>query len=374
MSILKRGTTIMSTNNIVKFDTVSHRVIHCLDFMYSEFIPINSNEVNEQSQKKLHGIMKQIIDKLYENPGLLNLSDDKDESFEWWQVNNMKPELDKVYQSIFKGLYEFYKFLYLSALHGEINGNCLSVSNVALKEVKANYKPQYKTLLREVGIDIDKGKSSIDILAENDILGALVLLAGKVPVNINKWTPFVLMNFACCLFVDDYDYLVAKTDAINNLDGLLVELQQRCLLNGYEQSIRRAMGASGFDFNIAFKNKIGGFLVNFSPRKNWPFAFGTINGIGQKAMIEDFDNLDKDLQKHFISICKICNGCLGCVKGGKNKIFTVNVNYDGKEYNLCPCFPKDTWESLDYELIDILFKYHKAQETYGTDWKKVSPK
>lgn len=87
----------MSVKKTANFETIAHRVIHRLSFMYSKFVPIQPKEANEQCQKKLHDLMKQLIDKLYENPGLLNLPGDKDEAYEWWQVNNMRPELDKVY-------------------------------------------------------------------------------------------------------------------------------------------------------------------------------------------------------------------------------------------------------------------------------------
>lgn len=242
--------------------------------------------------------------------------------------------------------------------------------NAALKESKASYKSQYKTLLNEIGMDIDKGKSTTKISADSDILHSLKLLAEKVPVNINKWTPYVLANFSCCSFINDFNYLVAITDAENNLNGHLLQFQERCLAEGYEQVIKCTLGASGFDFNITFQNKVGGFLIVFNPRKHWPFSFGTLNEIGEKAMLEDFESLDKELQKHFISICKTCNGCQGCTKGGKNKIFAVHVHFDGKDYNLCPSFPQHGWESYDRKLIDVLFKYHSAQEKYGIDWKK----
>jgi len=82
-------------------------------------------------------------------------------------------------------------------------------------------------------------------------------------------------------------------------------------------------------------------------------------------MLEDFENLDRDLQAHFIGICKTCNHCLVCTKGGKNKAFTVNVKYGGREYSLCPCFPQHSWDTMDEKRIDLLFKYHAAQEAYA---------
>ena len=352
----------MTIKKTKSFPTIPQRILYGLKFLYPDHPPDNS--------EKLHTLMAQIINKLYETPNFLNLNEHPDEAYEWFEVNNKKPELDKIYQSIFKSLFEFYKFLYMAALHGEINNGTLKISNVILKENKTSYKPIYNNLLNELGVSISKEKAELKITADTDILQDLKLLAKKVPVNIFPWMPYNLMGFILCSFTNDFNYVLARIDEANDLNGVLFELQKRCLENGYEQSIRSDIGASGYDFTITFKNKIGGFCLGYRPRKYQQFFFGTLNGIGEKAMLEDFENLDKDLQKHFISICKPCNDCLICTKGGKNKIFTININYDGKDYKLCPSFPCHEWETIDHELMDVLFKYHDLQEKYGTDWKK----
>ena len=352
------------------FDSISQRALYGLNLIYSDFAPVASEAVSEQAQRKLHALMGLLIDKLYERPALLNLTDHKDEAYQPGEINNMRPELDKLFQSIFKALYEFYKFLYISALHGGISGHRLSIGNAALKEHKAGYKPQYNMLLNEVEIEIMKDKAGIYIAADNELLQSLKLLAEQVPVNIDKWTPYLLAHFACCSFTNDFNYLLQRTDSINGLNGLLLELQKRCLNKGYTQSITCGMSATGIGFGISFKNAIGGFTMGFSSRSYQPFFYGTANGIGEKAMLEDFYNLDKDLQAHFIDICKTCNGCLICTKAGKNKIFAVKVTYNGKDYTLCPSYPRHGWDTINKALMDVLFKYHDAQEKYGVDWKK----
>jgi len=151
----------------------------------------------------------------------------------------------------------------------------------------------------------------------------------------------------------------------NGLNGLLIELKNRCLKRGYTHEINLSLGSTDLVFNVYFKNEIGGFHIGYNLRKYWQFSFGTINGIGEKAMLEDFDNLDDGMKRHFINICKPCSGCLICTKGGKNKIFTVPVNYDSKEYKLCPSYPRHAWETIDCGLIDTLFKYHDLQIKYN---------
>jgi len=360
----------MNTIQDMIFDTISKRSVYGLRLVYSDFTPTESNSVSEQNQKKLHETMGLLVEKLYENPALLKLPDNEDEAYQTWEVNNMKPELDKVYQTIFKSLFEFYKFLYMSALHGKIEAGCLSISNTELKANKAAYKPLYKTLFHEVGIEVSSDKAIVSICADEAVLQSLKLLAEKVPVNINKWTPFVLSNFACCSFTGDFSYLLQRIDSENNLDGLLFALQKEAIDKGYTQSMKCDMTATYIGITISFKNGVGGFQIGYNPRKYKPFQFGTANGIGEKAMLEEFCSLDEDLKEHFINICRTCNGCRGCVKGGKNEMFTTRVSYNGKDYALCPCFPNHGWDTMDRRLIDLLFKYHDAQNIYGVDRKK----
>jgi hypothetical protein len=80
-------------------------------------------------------------------------------------------------------------------------------------------------------------------------------------------------------------------------------------------------------------------------------------------MLEDFENLDKDLQKHLIGVCKTCNGCLGCTKGGRNRIFAVKVEHDGKEYNLCPDnYSRHNWETIDEDLAAALLSIMRRRK------------
>ena len=358
----------MTITPIKKFDTIAQRILYGLNFMYSEFVPIESDRANDQSQQKLHELMEQMIDTLYDNPKLLNLAENTDEAYEWYVTNNSNPELDNVYKSIFKCLFDFYKFLYISFLLGEMKGDCLAIDNKILSKNQASYKPQYKTFLNEIGISIEKSKTETMFTAENDILQSLILLAEKTPVNVEPWTPYALINFACCSFTGDFNFLLARVDKVSNLNGLLLEIQNTCLGNDYEKNIKCTFGSSGFGFSITFQNRVGGFVIGYNPRKYWQCYFGSMNSIGVKAMLEDFDNLDTDLQKHFINLCKICTGCLGCTKGGKNKIFAVKVKYDGKEYNLCnDNYARHDWETIDRDLVSVLYKYHNAQEIYGSE-------
>jgi len=351
------------------FDSLAQRVIYGLRLMYSEFAPATGTNASEKAQAKLHTLLGAMIDALYAKPSLLNLPAHPDEAFQLYELNNAKPELDKAFQAVCKELYGFYKCLYITALHGEITPQGLSVGNAALKEYKTTCKPPYQTLLAEVGLKLTKNKAGVVLTADSELLHALKLLAEQVPVNVNKWTPFVLANFAGCSFTNDFGHLLPRADAASQSDGLLLQLQSRCLAEGYTQTVQCTLSLTNIEYNICFRTQIGGFHIVYSARKRRLVHFGTLNGIGEKAMLADFANLSADLQAHFIRICAPCSHCLGCTKGGRNTVFAVDVAYEGNAYRLCPVFPQHDWEDADRPLLEVLIKYHAAQERYGTDWK-----
>lgn len=339
--------------------------------MYSEFVPIGSEKSNEQSQLKLHKLMGQMIDELYDSPESLNLTVKEDEAYEWYTTNNTNPELDKIYRLIFQNLFDFYKFMYYSFLYGIAMENCLSIDSNILSKHKASYKSIYKSFLSKFGIDVKKSKAEIVFTADYDIIQSLRLLAERTPVNKDPWTPYDIINFACCSFTGDFSYLLSRVDKVTGLNGFLLGLQSKCLENGYEQNIKGSFRTTEFVFNITFRNRVGGFVIGYNPRKYWQFYFGSLTSIGIKAMLEDFNNLDNDLQKYFVNVCKTCDGCLACTKGGKNKVFAVKVKYDDKEYCLCNNnYGRHNWATIDHDLASVLFKYHAAQEIYGIDLKK----
>jgi hypothetical protein len=328
---------------------------------HSDFSPVSSLSVTDDEQKSLHDLMRKLTDNLYENPDLLGLPTDPDDAYEWWQCNNMRPELYAVFQSIDKTLFGFYKFLYKTALNGEIEGDNLKTDIKILAENKAPFKPIYGKALSSVGLIVTKDKTQVSIVGDNGVLRALKLLAERVPTNVNKWTPFLLSEFERCAFDGSSEYTISRLDEMGGTNGLLMKLRERCLAEGYTEKLD--------GLSAQYHNGVGGFNIAYNNKRRCGILYGTLNGIGQKAMLEDFDNLSDRMKQHHTLICKKCDGCLVCTKGGKNKIFTIYVEYGGESYNLCPMFPRNNWETLDEDLMDKLFEYHALQKKYGNTKK-----
>lgn len=360
--------------NIKTFNNISQRILFSYKFAYSVFTPIVSNIISIESQRQLHLLMQKILDELYVKPELLSLPIDEDRAYPQHICNNQIPELDKLYQTVFKTLYEFYRLLYMIALYGKIAENTITITKEQLKVQKSTYKPIFLPILNTVGIEVLADKISITLIHTNgkNIFLALKLLASENQREYEQYSTYTPMNFnhnlfsfAVCSFDGNFDYLLNRIDDMYEYNGLLMSLKSECLGNGYKYITRPSLTSTFFSFAIIIRKNVGGFIFEYNPRKEWKISFGTFNGIGEKAMLDNFDNLEEDMKEHFISICRPCNGCRGCTKGGKNKVFTVRIKYNGNVSELCPMFPNHCWETIDKALIDRLIRYHDLQEIYA---------
>ncbi len=83
--------------NINTFDNISQRVLFAYKVAFSDFQPVESGEISVASQKQLHILMRELQNKLYSAPELLDLPTDEDRAFPSWACNNQLPELNKIY-------------------------------------------------------------------------------------------------------------------------------------------------------------------------------------------------------------------------------------------------------------------------------------
>lgn len=325
------------------------------------------------SEAALHTAFGNMWRALYDHPALLGLPEYADESSPWGVLNNQNKELDDKYKAVFKGIYEFWKFLQAMALTGAPVDDGLFAEKDALKAEKAVYRLAFTPLLEKGGFSARRDKAGVTLShPDAGVISAMQSLAKSARERVSdvKLLWYVnsrsLNDFMRCAFDGSWEYIIDRIDDAQQLGGALKALRTECVSRGYALSMHAECGMAGTSgFGIDFMRGVGGFHITYNPRKTQMFAFGTKNGIGEKKMLENFSSLEPDMQRYFVDICRECTGCMGCTKGGKAKPFTVNVAFDGTKHALCPQFPKHEWESLTPELSDILFRYHELQEKYG---------
>lgn len=140
------------------------------------------------------------------------------------------------------------------------------------------------------------------------------------------------------------------------------ELFEKYFEKGYKYSITKYFSNSGFWYDILIMRGVGGFKISMNMRTHCMIIFGTANGRGEKAILENMDKLPSEMQEYFLNICRKCNSCRGCIKGVLKNPLTVTVVQRGVKTELCTMFPRHDWERPDRRLIELMFEYHELQE------------
>lgn len=363
---------MMDLKNKNDFNSIAQRVLWGYRFVFSEFAPIPLQEAGEQEQRELHTCMGCLIEALYDDPGLLNLPMREDEAYN--ACYNENPELSKVYKEIFKKIYEFYRFLYVAGVWGVNEESSIRISKAMLKEHKAAYKKPFTNALAKVDIQLAADKEEIVLSCPENpkLLHTLKILATTIENRKPQVTYcayrndyYAMFDFVRCSFTGEYVYLLKRMDDLYGYDGMLMRLRKRCLAERFYEKLHLDFAPTCFCFSIKYQIKPGfGFDFAYNAMKLKQFDFGTLSGVGEKAMLEDYENLSNTVLQHFLAICQPCNELGCCTNHGKTKIQTVKVMFKGKEYKLCPRFPKHRWDEMNEELVETLFCYLEEQQKY----------
>ncbi|MDD4496459.1 MAG: hypothetical protein PHV32_19315, partial [Eubacteriales bacterium] len=76
------------------------------------------------------------IKMIYNDLTLINVGDDPDECYEYWQCNNVKPELISKMHKIEKNFFDFYEYFIKIGLFGEVSDNKLILSKSDMRIIK----------------------------------------------------------------------------------------------------------------------------------------------------------------------------------------------------------------------------------------------
>jgi hypothetical protein len=113
----------------------------------------------------------------------------------------------------------------------------------------------------------------------------------------------------------------------------------------------------GFEYKIRHT----GISARYEPLVQKPSVFGLCIPNGLKTYLDVFDSMDKQVQNFIVSHTKKCDNCRYCVQTDKTKsrpLAYIKIDYEQKEYNLCPYFPGYSycWTNINDDLADQLIK------------------
>ena len=134
---------------------------------------------------------------------------------------------------------------------------------------------------------------------------------------------------------------------------------------GYDIQMKARLGNNGLDAGVCCENGVGGICLSYEFKRFSPLNINSKTSIGYKAVMEDFNNQDDDVQAYIIENSAKCTGCKQCTKGKEVPIYAQKLNYQGKVYIKCPLYPSNCWTSVDKTRIERLIKIVDLQKQYS---------
>ena len=278
--------------------------------------------------------------------------------------------------------YAIFNFLFVIGKYGVwFIDNVLQVNLPSFNKPNPSYKEHIKALKEKVYLNaefLSKFGFNIEIYpigakkfkyitvshsVNPELIPALKLLAERD--DYGSWQKY----FSACLFnTSNLRFYIERLNTLLGFDeGYIASFLERYKERGYEIkydvlgcSANKNGAGSGFDFNHKQS-------LNFSS-----------SALGIKAMLEDFDSLDKSTQQLLVERCNNCSDCMFCAKGKGGEItkkqYAQNVAFDGQSYKLCPSYPNLCWSNheITKEVTERIFAFNISQENYAKEWRKKS--
>lgn len=137
------------------FENLGKRIIYSYLATYPEFKPVANCDASELSQRQMYDFLYDTIEIIYNDLSLINVADEPDECYEWWQLNKDKPELILRMQKIEKNVIDFFEYFIKIGLSGEVKDNTLIINKT---DIRILQKTREKLSL--VGLICDEAKDS----------------------------------------------------------------------------------------------------------------------------------------------------------------------------------------------------------------------
>lgn len=328
------------------FNSLAQRLVYAYKCTYPICIPVESDKASEISQKQMHGFLQEVINKIYENPYLLNFQQEKDDFYEDWMLNNSNQKLDDKMRKIEKSLFDFYAYLYKLGECGEVKGNRLYVSNKDMKFVKKRLLQ-----LEQFGLLSESNETSTIFYSEKypELFPAWKLLYDKKFDLIKR----ELVKFIYCMYDTEPYHAEHLFGSIVGDSKLIRELEQFF----EEKGFHRRFDEFGIHWEKEYQNKQKGnasFSSNWRKRNQMMIAFRVPNF---RLLLNHFDEMNHELKGLTFSRTKNCDNCGYCTqmdKTGKRKPLTLALEYNGNKLGKCPLFPNLTWRYIDKKEIDCI--------------------
>jgi hypothetical protein len=339
------------------FENLGKRIIYSFLATYPEFKPVANCDASELSQRQMYDFLYDTIEIIYNDLPLINVADEPDECYEWWQLNNVKPELILKMQKIEKNLIDFFEYFIKIGLSGEVADNALIINK---SDMKISYKTKEKLSLVGLICEETKDRYIISHRKYNELFPAWKLHCSVPKDGIIRSRN--MMNFLQGMFG-------GKQYTASRMFGKICNQEQIAELESY--FLKKGYTAVNNEMNVKYekeypKKQKAHMHIYYDWRKKNQMVFGF--KVPQfSTVVKSYESMDDELKALVFDRTKTCDGCGYCIqtdKTGKHPRLALPLEFNGKTLLKCPLFPVIAWNNTDETMIRIVKElYDLAEDT-----------
>ncbi len=348
-----------------EFENISQRVIYPYIVFFPEFSPVVSNEVSEEAQRQMNQFIRNTIITIYNNPGLIELSVEKDDYYVFGQMNKDKQELYDLLRKTEKKFLTFFNFLYNIGLEGNIINNTIKNNRFCIPKTFRALNKKKQAILESLGLVVEAEKESIVIYSKEY---PELCLGWKVLSKISKslWSDDdskaivvktkAKFTFMKCLF-GMKDITLSRISGDLEQSGIYLNQIEEYLINkGYKIFYE---DGSPILQKIYPKKQEGNFRIFFTLQNKHQLAYVIRIPDFTTLVTNHFEQMDEELKEFIFSRTKTCDACGYCTqtdKSGKRKRLVTALEAKGEVAGKCPLYPNLGWDRLDENAVYMIKK------------------
>lgn len=339
------------------FENLGRRIIYSFLATYPEFKPVANCNASELSQRQMYDFLYDTINTIYNDLSLINVADEPDGCYEWWQCNNVKPELILKMQKIEKNLFDFYEYFIKMGLSGEVSDKKLIINKSGMKIAQKT-----RDKLSLVGLICDESKESYVFTHDKyeELFPAWkqhcsALKDGKIRTQS-------MMIFFHGIFG-------GKQYTASEMFGKIYNQVQIAELESY--FLEKGYAASNNEMSVTYekeypKRQKAYMRIFYDWRKKNQMVFDF--KVPQfSTLIKSYEKMDDELKALVFNRTKTCDGCGYCIqtdKSGKRQRLALPLKLNKQTLLKCPIFPVIAWNNTDETMINIVKKlFDFAEDT-----------
>lgn len=343
-----------------KFDNLAQRSVCSFLITYPPFTPVLSSEATEEEQKSAYLFIREIYERLYNNPSLLGLRNLPDDSFNDWEYHKTNPQLVVNIRGGIKKVEQFIALLYQICLSKQISDNTFSINRSDM-ELKISAKKQ----LAVFGINTNMTENEYIFLFPIEVDG-LRLLANISKQSTSSESDKDWLLFSRGVFDPAAPWTQEVFKGMFDEGEAFEDLMEFFQREGYLRIDGQNSISLNYIKNYSSKEEKlksawaerthGGIEIIYEEtRRNQPLIALRIPYFDQVLIA--YSRMNDKVKRFVLETSKKCDNCGYCTQtdktGKRPRAYITN-----DEFKICPlfCGYQYRWKSIDYVLVENMIE------------------